>query len=219
MPGASDTPRPGRPARPTGAAVRASDAEREATIDALRDAAAEGRLTFEELADRIEAAAAAVHRHDLARLTADLPGGAGSAWSADAGVAAPAGRGSVAARDRQTAVFGDVRRSGPWAVPERSRWASLFGDVVLDLREATVAHDRIEIDAGTVFGDVVLFVPEGVVVDVRVRAGTGGVHQRAGHDAPPGAPVVVLTGGTWFGEVRVLERRLRDRLAAFLRAR
>ena len=37
--------------------VRASDAEREATIERLRDAAAEGRLTFEELADRIEAAA------------------------------------------------------------------------------------------------------------------------------------------------------------------
>ena len=39
----------------------------------LRDAAAEGRLTFEELADRIEAADGAVMREDLERLTEDLP--------------------------------------------------------------------------------------------------------------------------------------------------
>ena len=39
--------------------VRASDAEREATIERFRHAAAEGALTFEELADRIEAASAA----------------------------------------------------------------------------------------------------------------------------------------------------------------
>jgi hypothetical protein len=37
--------------------VRASDAEREAAIERLRHAAGEGRLTFEELADRIEVAA------------------------------------------------------------------------------------------------------------------------------------------------------------------
>ena len=47
--------------------VRASDAERDATVERLRNAAAEGRLTFEELADRIEAAAAAVMRSDLDR--------------------------------------------------------------------------------------------------------------------------------------------------------
>jgi DUF1707 SHOCT-like domain len=34
--------------------VRASDLEREGAAAVLRDAAAEGRVTFEELADRIE---------------------------------------------------------------------------------------------------------------------------------------------------------------------
>jgi Domain of unknown function (DUF1707) len=54
-------------------AVRASDAEREAAIGRLRDAAAEGRLTFEELAERVELAASAVTRSDLEALTDDLP--------------------------------------------------------------------------------------------------------------------------------------------------
>ena len=53
--------------------VRASDAERDATVNRLREAATEGRLTLEELTDRIEAAANAVMRSDLVPLTSDLP--------------------------------------------------------------------------------------------------------------------------------------------------
>jgi uncharacterized protein DUF1707 len=53
--------------------VRASDAERDATMGGLREAAAEGRLTVEELTDRIEAAGNAVMLSDLVPLTSDLP--------------------------------------------------------------------------------------------------------------------------------------------------
>jgi hypothetical protein len=52
---------------------RRVDAERDATVDRLREAAAEGRLTLEELTDRIEAAARAVMRSDLVPLASDLP--------------------------------------------------------------------------------------------------------------------------------------------------
>jgi hypothetical protein len=53
--------------------LRASDAEREQTVAALRAAAGEGRLTVEELDERTTAAYAAVTRGDLARLLDDLP--------------------------------------------------------------------------------------------------------------------------------------------------
>jgi len=52
--------------------VRASDSERDATVERLREAAAEGRLTLEELTDRIEAASLAVMRSELVPLTTDL---------------------------------------------------------------------------------------------------------------------------------------------------
>jgi hypothetical protein len=52
---------------------RASDTDREHTAARLRDAVGEGRLTLAEADDRIAAAYAAVHHHDLAALTADLP--------------------------------------------------------------------------------------------------------------------------------------------------
>ncbi|WP_241683094.1 DUF1707 domain-containing protein [Actinomadura sp. J1-007] len=59
---------------PPADAVRASDAEREAVVEWLRVASVEGRLTFEELTERTEAAFLAVTRGDLERITTDLPG-------------------------------------------------------------------------------------------------------------------------------------------------
>jgi hypothetical protein len=59
-------------------AVRASDAERERTVDALRAAAGDGRLTLEELAERLDHALVARTRAELEPLTADLPAPAAS---------------------------------------------------------------------------------------------------------------------------------------------
>ena len=59
---------------PRNAQLRCSDAERERTAVFLRDHAAEGRLTPDELSDRVGLAFRAVTIRDLARLTDDLPG-------------------------------------------------------------------------------------------------------------------------------------------------
>jgi len=188
-------------------AIRASDAERERTSALLRDAAAEGRLTFEELADRVEAAARAKTREELARLTADLP------VPEDAMTRPPA---PVAGPLREFRLIGDLRRSGVWLVPAASRWQTVVGDIVLDLRQARVTAHDITIEARSVLGDILLLVPEGVEVEVRARPLLGTVRQHAGQDAAPGAPRVVLTGGTVIGDVRVRARRLREALAARL---
>jgi hypothetical protein len=54
-------------------ALRASDADRDAVADQLRGAHAEGRLTVEELYERLDVALAARTLAELAPLTADLP--------------------------------------------------------------------------------------------------------------------------------------------------
>ena len=168
--------------------VRASDAEREATIEQLRVAAAEGRLTFEELADRIEAAGTARTRQELAPLTADLPAGAG------AGHAEPI----------RVRTLGDLKRSGAWVVPAECEFRSALGSIKLDLREANIAAEVIVIDAFTTFGTIELVVPEGVEVDVRA---SGKLKQQSLPAAPPGAPRIVLKGGTVFGTVKVRHKR------------
>jgi len=189
-------------------ALRASDRERERTVDVLREAAGEGRLTFEELTDRVEAALRATTRGELERLTGDIP-------DATLSASAAASR-ELVVPTRQSAVFGDLRRAGAWTVPERSSWQTCFGDIVLDLREAHVSAAEMTIDARTVFGDIELLVPEGVAVEVRGRTVFGDVRQQAGEVAPSGAPRVILAGRTVFGDVRVRAQRLRERLAQHL---
>jgi uncharacterized protein DUF1707/cell wall-active antibiotic response 4TMS protein YvqF len=185
--------------------LRASDWERDRTIDVLRDAAVEGRLTFEELADRIEDAAAARTRSELDLLTCDLP----------AQPAAAARGGAVALPAQQSWSLADVRREGAWDVSARSSWRSIFGDVVIDLREAHIDGDvaEVEVEAVSCFGDIDLIVPEGMAVEVRATAGLGSVRQLVGAVAPPGSPRVILTGWTVFGDVHVRARRRRARTA------
>jgi hypothetical protein len=54
--------------------LRASDAERDAVVDRLRDAAGEGRLEPDELEQRVDGALRARTYGDLAELLADIPG-------------------------------------------------------------------------------------------------------------------------------------------------
>jgi hypothetical protein len=56
------------------ASIRASDADRDAVVQRLRQAAIEGRLEAHELEQRVHAALRARTYGDLDRLLADLPG-------------------------------------------------------------------------------------------------------------------------------------------------
>jgi Domain of unknown function (DUF1707)/Cell wall-active antibiotics response 4TMS YvqF len=176
--------------------VRASDADRDAIVSRLHEAAADGRLTFEELSDRIEAAGTAVTRTDLVRLTSDLPATA----AVDLAAQPPAIRG-----------VGDVKRSGAWTVPADNSFRTWFGNIKLDLRQAQISAMETHIHARAVFGNVDLLVPEGVEVEVRASTPIGRLRHEA---APPtlGAPRIVLTGGTFFGDVRIRHRRLWEKL-------
>jgi len=59
-----------QPERPE---IRASDAERERIVSFLRDQAAEGRLSADELDERVGRAYGALTRGELSRLVRDLP--------------------------------------------------------------------------------------------------------------------------------------------------
>src|SRR5688500_15480168 len=58
----------------TGEELRIGDAERDETMAALREHYAQGRLTREELDERLDLALTARTAGDLSRVTADLPG-------------------------------------------------------------------------------------------------------------------------------------------------
>ena len=176
--------------------VRASDDERDATIERLREAAAHGRLSLDELSDRIETASHALLRSDLVPLTSDLP--------------ATAAVGPVFKTPDIRAV-GDVKRSGAWIVPADNHFRTWFGNIKLDLRQAELGAGDTHIHARAFFGNVVLLVPAGVEVELQASAQIGRTNQQTG-PATLGAPRVVLTGGTFFGDVKVRRRRRWDKL-------
>ena len=62
-----------KPIVPEPHGIRASDSERESAVEALRAHASAGRLSTDELEQRIESAYAAERRADLAALLEDLP--------------------------------------------------------------------------------------------------------------------------------------------------
>jgi hypothetical protein len=171
--------------------VRASDAERERAAERLRAASAEGRLTLEELTERVAAAYEARTYDELEELTYDLP---------DEG-----GAGPPASRRRPTrflfSLFGSTEREGRIRVGRRVTCVSAFGNIDLDLREATLEGDVITIYALGAFGALDVYVPEGVEVDFRGLALLG--HARArGNDPParPGTPLVrVFALSLWAG--------------------
>ncbi|MFJ3307878.1 DUF1707 domain-containing protein [Streptomyces sp. NPDC086549] len=131
--------------------VRASHAERDRAVDALTVAAGDGRLTAEELDERVEAALTARTLGELAVLTADLP------------VAADAPPAKDVVRIEQQG--GSASRGDDWVVPRRLEIASAWGDVTLDFTRAVITHDTLRIDLDMRGGTLRLMTRPGVVVD------------------------------------------------------
>ncbi len=55
-------------------------------------------------------------------------------------------------------VFGDSSQSGRWRAVQRLGAVAVFGDSTLDLREAVIDGDEIEISAVAIFGEVNIIV-------------------------------------------------------------
>jgi hypothetical protein len=189
------TDEPGQP-NPSGE-VRASDAEREAAVERLRVATAEGRLTLGELTERTEAAYTATTRGELASITADLPAGSRSPVASR-----PAGQ---ADREWVVAVMGGSRRQGRWRVERPLAAVAVMGDVVIDLRGAEVPRGDVDITATALMGDVKVFVPDGVDVQLSGIAVMGDKRVEV-REGPAGqtAPRVVVRAIAVMGDVKVI---------------
>lgn len=178
--------------------LRVSDRERDDTIDVLSEAATDGRLTLDEYSERAGKALEARTRDDLRVLVRDL--GTGMAVREPRPVALPPDSDTT---DRVLAIFGSESRRGRWPVPARLESKAIFGEIKIELQDATL-HSRVTvIDARAVFGSVVILVPEGVEVQMTGSAIFGNRDCQITQAAPPGAPVVQVRSRAIFGEVLV----------------
>jgi Domain of unknown function (DUF1707) len=190
-------------------AVRVSHEDRDQVAEALRVAAGDGRLSLEELDERLDAALSARTYADLAPLLVDLPGqGATTLARLGAAVAEPA---PVPPKEvvRVKRTGGVIRYEGAWLVPKRLELDVHGGATVLDFTRATGAGPLIEVDVRMHGGSLRIIVPPGYAVDANeVHLHGGSVRDRT-HDEDLGAvaPVqhrIVVTGKMTGGSVHIL---------------
>jgi hypothetical protein len=192
--------------------LRASDADRDRVADELREALAEGRVTPEEHAERIDAVYAAKTYADLEPIVADLPvPESGRPLPATAVRTAPAGIADDLPAPTEmpgniVAVFGGATRGGRWLVPVSTTVTAAFGGVEIDLRQAVLAHREVTISVTAIFGGVELKVPPGVRVVNSMTGVFGGASVPRDDTDDVDAPVVRLTGFALFGGVEAQRR-------------
>ncbi|MGK5696903.1 DUF1707 SHOCT-like domain-containing protein [Streptomyces sp. URMC 128] len=183
---AGDLSRAGGPSE-----VRASHADRDQVVDVLRVAAGDGRLTLEELEERLEAALSARTVGELAVLTVDLPEETG-------------GRGAEAQEvDRIEQEGSSTRRGDGWVVPRRLEIRSAWGEVTLDFTDAVITRDTLDIELDMRAGALRLLTRPGVVVDTGgLVANYSQIKARAAADGPV-VLRVRITGEIDYGQIVV----------------
>lgn len=208
------------PDRPSTHRLRASDADRERIAGVLHEAIVEGRLTIAELDERLAQTYRAATLGDLVPMVADLPGHDAALMLPTDNRLVPSGANPVTAEpgprhiaaDRMVsgpesgsavAVFGGVERKGRWTMPRWMRVTTIFGGADLDLTDAAFAGRHMAIKTRIIFGGAQLTVPTGIAVHSNVVAIFGGTDNRATEPAPPGAPVIEITGFAVFGGLSI----------------
>lgn len=141
---------------------RASHEDRDAIADQLRVAAGDGRLSPEELDERLEIALTARTYGELEQVVQDLP------------VASEAKEaGSLQTKS------GSIRRDGAWKVPRRLTVSVSSGSITLDFTQAVIVQPVLDLDVTVGSGNVTIIVAPGIDADVdHVQVGMGSAKRK-----------------------------------------
>jgi DUF1707 SHOCT-like domain len=161
--------------------LRASHDDRDRVVELLRVSAGDGRLTAEELDERLEQAMTARTYGELARLVADLP--------AQGSVPVPVLATTAQAKDvvRIDTRSGHVKRVDRWVVPQRMDVKVTSGHVLLDFTQAVITQPTLTLNVDVRSGHIRLITKPGIVVDtddVTIRSGHVRVKTPWGPDVP-----------------------------------
>jgi hypothetical protein len=193
------------PAVPEPRNLRASDADRESVANVLREAAGDGRLTMDELDERLDAVYAAKTYAELEPITHDLPAAGAAPAPAPSRPAPrdPARFGGEPTSSGAVAILGGFSRKGDWIVPKEFTAFLLMGGGEIDLRDARFTQREVTIHIVAILGGCEVIVPEDATVYV---TGIGILGAFEHSDAGPGStdgPVITINGVALLGGVDV----------------
>jgi len=171
-----------------------SDAERDQTVELLREHVVVGRLTLDEFSDRVGVALAARTRSDLSAALTDLP----------RLPSAPEEATRRRARRRFVAIMSGSQAKGRWRLSGRTTAIAVMGGCVMDLRHAEIDGSEIVITAVAFWGGIHIVVPEGFDVELGGFSFMGGRDLRL-RNVPrvPGSPRIRVRGFAIMGGISV----------------
>jgi hypothetical protein len=203
---------------PTPADLPVDHDDREHVVGLLQEAVSRGLIDTLEFDRRSGLATTARTRRELNGLVVDLPlehperARARTAAESRPRAATPppdGTRAAYAAGDTSGTValharLSSVKRSGSWAVPRRLEIDGWLGSAELDLTEAVIDHEVVEIDVDMTLGSVELRLPPTASASLdAVSATAGSVEDKRRDGRANGRPHVVVTGRVAFGSVEV----------------
>ncbi len=197
--------------------LRVGDRERDLVASVLQDALAEGRITMDELDERLDAALRARTFADLDALVADLPIEPPSAalTRPRSGVeprlvVAP----GTSTTDRLVldAGWSSVTRTGRWDVPPFLLLNGAVGTVKLDCLIATPKAEVIDIQVIGGMGTITIIVPGswGANTD-RLVSSWGMASVKVSARPAAGAPLLLLHGSVGWGWLTIRHANRFDR--------
>jgi hypothetical protein len=205
QPGGEPAPTPAEPipSSPPAASpavpMRAGDRERDAVVQRLQEAFADGRLDDDEFDQRTRAALTARLNSELDVLTRDLPESVGAPRPVTPVTAGgKAGRFAVAYKS-------SIRRGGRWRVPEHFRTVVYKGSGHIDLRAAELTSHVTTLFAIAYKSRIDVLVPLGVRVELDGFGVSKGWSAEEDLESrlPADAPVVHVRGIGYKGIIEV----------------
>jgi Domain of unknown function (DUF1707)/Cell wall-active antibiotics response 4TMS YvqF len=147
----------------------------------------DGRLSVEELEERLRAAYSAPTVRELELLVSDVT----------VPSAAPAGAGGLPVREGPggdrwvVSIMSGHERKGRWRIAERCTVLNIMGGSEIDLNDVELSEPVTQLNVYTVMGGAEIRVPDGVDVEVSNVAILGGNDVKLGDQAKPaGGPVI-----------------------------
>jgi len=201
------------PAVPDPRDIRVSNDDRERVARVLHDSMAEGRITVNELEERLDKVYAAKTFGDLEPLTRDLPiAHQGRALTVpQPNMPAPVSNriGGRATSSNAIAVMSGTDRKGVWTVSPTFTSVAMMGGVEIDLTQARFEEAETTIQAFAIMGGIDIYVPEDVTVQVNGIGFMGAFENKVRDQAEPrpGMPLVKVNGLALMGGVEVKRRK------------
>ena len=189
-------------------ALRASDADREHTAELLRHAAGEGRLTVDELEERLSSVYETRTQRELEALVADVvvPGDERRIPRV------PVRRTADAGTRWLVSVMSGHDRMGRWRVGSNLNVINVMGGSDLDFNDAEFADDVVTVTVFSLMGGADIRVPEGLNVEISNFAVMGANAVDIGSGRPdPGGPLLRLKLISIMGGTDVKRGRKRSR--------